>query len=65
MQYIVEPIAALIKWTFDNLLVPIGDLTGLMNPNTIFTILGGLGLLYWLRMQSKYNKKAEQEGGIK
>ena len=65
MQYIFEPIAALIKWTFDNLLVPIGDLPGLLNPNTIFTILIGLGLLYWLIMQSKYNKKAEKEGGIK
>lgn len=65
MQYIVEPIAALIKWTFDNLLVPIGDLPGLLNPNNIFIIIIALGLLYWLRMQSKYNKKAEQEGGIK
>ena len=65
MQYLTGPIAALIKWTFDFLLVPIGDLPGLLNPNNIFLVLGFIGLIYWLRLQGKYNKKAAQEGGIK
>jgi len=65
MQYIVEPIAALILWTFKNLLEPLADLPGLLNPNTIFIILIGMGLLYWLFMQQRFNKKAEKEGKLK
>lgn len=65
MQYLTGPIAALIKWTFDYILVPIGELPDYINPNYIFLVLGFVGLFYWLRLQAKYNKKAEQEGGIK
>ncbi|MCA1751925.1 MAG: hypothetical protein ABR572_06610 [Cryomorphaceae bacterium] len=65
MQYIVEPIAALILWTFKNLLEPLAELPGLLNPNTIFIILIGLGLLYWLFMQQRFNKKADKEGTLK
>lgn len=61
MQYIVEPIAALIKWTFDNILVPIGELPALINPNNIFIIIGFIGMFYWLFLQSKYNKKAAED----
>jgi len=64
MDYIVNPIGRLIVWTFDNILVPIGDL-GAVNPNTIFIILGFVGLFYWLYSQHKYNKKAESEGALK
>jgi hypothetical protein len=65
MQYLVGPIAALIKWTFDNILVPIGELPIFANPNTIFIAIGCAGLLYWLYWQQKYNKKASEEGGLK
>ena len=58
MEYIVGPIAALIKWTFDNILVPIGDLPGFANPNNIFIVMGFLGMFYWLNMQRKFNKEA-------
>lgn len=65
MQYIVEPIAALILWTFRTLLEPLGELPGLLNPNTIFIIIIAFGLGYWLFQQQKFNKKAEQQGGLK
>ncbi len=65
MQYIVEPIAALILWTFHTLLEPLGRLPTFFNPNTIFIVMIAAGLLYWLMLQQKYNKKAEQEGGLK
>ncbi|MEM9051144.1 MAG: hypothetical protein AAGC47_03735 [Bacteroidota bacterium] len=58
MQEIVGPIAGLVKWTFDNVLVPIGDLPDLVNPNYIFLVIGFLGMFYWLNMQRKYNNQA-------
>lgn len=59
LQEILKPIADLVTSTFDLLLVPIS------NPfNNFCIILGFVGLLIWLRMQAKYNRKAEQEGGI-
>lgn len=64
MDYIVNPIGKLVVWTFDNLLVPIGEL-GALNPNNFFVALGFIGLFYWLYMQQKLNKKAEQEGTLK
>lgn len=65
MQYLTEPIAAFILWTFKNLLEPLGELPGILNPNTVFILLIGAGLLIWLWMQQKYNKKAKEEGGLK
>jgi len=65
MQYIVEPIAGLIKWSFDNILEPIGNLPGIMNPNTIFIVIISIGLAYWMFQQQKFNKKAAEEGGLK
>ncbi len=59
MQEIVGPIAALIKWTFDEILVPIGELPDLVNPNYIFLALGFVGLFYWLILQKKYNTQAD------
>lgn len=64
MDYIVNPLGQLIVWTFDNLLVPIGDL-GLANPNNLFIVLGFVGLFYWLAQQHKYNKIAEEQGTLK
>ncbi|HLV52532.1 MAG TPA: hypothetical protein VKY29_00830 [Cryomorphaceae bacterium] len=65
MDYIVNPIAWLIKWSFDHILVPIGELPTIINPNTLFIIVGFVGLFYWLRTQVKYNHKAQREGGLK
>lgn len=62
MDYIVNPIAAFLKWTFDFILVPLGELPTLINPNYIFLYIGFIGLIIWLRMQHKYDKKAELEG---
>lgn len=64
MQYILDPIAFILKWSFDHILVPIGELPNIINPNYIFLFLGFIGLFYWLNLQNKYNKKAEKEGGI-
>jgi hypothetical protein len=61
MQEIVGPIAALIKWSFDNILVPIGDLPDLINPNYLFLFLGFIGMFYWLFLQGKYNKQAAND----
>ncbi len=65
MQHILDPIVALILWSFETLLEPLGELPGLLNPNTVFVLLISLGLLYWIVQQGKYNKKAEAEGGLK
>ncbi|MCB9360562.1 MAG: hypothetical protein H6587_08250 [Flavobacteriales bacterium] len=34
-------------------------------PNYIFIVLGFVGLLYWLNLQKKYNKKAQETGALK
>jgi hypothetical protein len=41
---------------FENTLEPLGNI-----PNYTFFVLLGLGLLYWLKMQSKYNAEAEAD----
>jgi hypothetical protein len=64
MDYIVKPIADLVIWTFDNLLVPVGEM-GAANPNNLFIVLGFVGLFYWLFLQTKFNKEAERTGGLK
>lgn len=61
MQEIVGPIAVLIKWTFDNILVPIGELPDVINPNYIFSGVLFMGLIYWLFLQKKYNKQAAKD----
>jgi|GEM_PF-592441 len=61
MEYIVGPIAALIKWTFDEILVPIGELPDLVNPNYLFCGIIALGLIYWLILQKKYNNQAAND----
>jgi hypothetical protein len=61
MQEIVGPIAVLIKWTFDNILVPIGELPDVINPNYIFSGVLFTGLIYWLFLQKKYNNQAAKD----
>ncbi|MFK7758041.1 MAG: hypothetical protein AB8B53_14015 [Flavobacteriales bacterium] len=60
MNSILRSIGDLITWTFDTVLVPLGQL-----PNYAFIALGVVGLFLWLSMQAKYNKKAQNQGTIK
>ncbi len=60
MNSILRSIGDIINWTFDTILVPLGQL-----PNYAFIALGVVGLFLWLSMQQKYNKKAQKEGTIK
>ncbi len=34
-------------------------------PNYIFIVLGFVGLFYWLNLQKKFNKKAQESGSLK
>lgn len=33
-------------------------------PVTAISVLMGIGLIYWLGLQGKYNKKAQQDGTL-
>ena len=57
MQEILEPIADFLVWTFDNVLVPLGDL-----PNTLAILVAFGGIGYWLKLQKDFNAKADREG---
>jgi hypothetical protein len=63
MNYLFDPIASFCIWTFKTFMEPLGYLV--FNPNSVFIIVGFVGLFYWLNLQKKFNKKAEKEGGIK
>lgn len=65
MQYITEPIAQLIKFTFDYILIPLGELPTAVNPNTLFMVIGFVGLIYWLFLQKKFNDRAKETGELK
>ena len=56
MNWILEPIKDLLVWLFENTLEPLSDY-----PNTIFLLLGFGGATYWMLIQNKLNKKAEQD----
>ena len=60
MNSILHIIGDFLTWTFDTVLVPLGDL-----PNFAFIALGFAGMFLWLKMQGTYNKKAQDEGAIK
>jgi len=59
MQAILKPIEDLLVWSFDNILVPLGDA-----PNTLAIIIGFVGIGYWLRIQKKLTAKAQAEGTL-
>lgn len=65
MDYLVKPIAWIVKFSFDYILVPIGNLPTIINPNTLFVVIGIAGMLYWLYWQGKYNKIAKERGTLK
>lgn len=55
-----------IYWLGDVFYVIFGLMEKLGNvPNYIFIVLGFFGLFYWLNLQKKYNKKAQELGGLK
>ncbi|MBL7942064.1 MAG: hypothetical protein JNM00_04825 [Flavobacteriales bacterium] len=56
-QDILYPIADALKWTFENLLEPSSHWF-----NWVCIVFAFMGIFYWLRRQSAYNKKAAQEG---
>ena len=60
MNSILRFIGDILTWTFETVLVPLGDL-----PNFAFIALGFVGLFFWLNMQKKYNSKAQDQGTIK
>ena len=58
-QDLITPLAQFIEWTFQTMLLPISDMF-----NWGVIALGLAGLAFWLRLQSKYNVRAEQDGTI-
>ena len=58
-QDIITPLAQFVEWTFATVLLPISD-----GFNWAVIALGLAGLLFWLRLQKKFNNRAEQEGTI-
>ncbi|MEE2837289.1 MAG: hypothetical protein VYD51_00445 [Bacteroidota bacterium] len=58
-QDLITPLAQFIEWTFQTVLLPISDMF-----NWGVIALGLVGLAFWLRLQSKYNARAEQDGTI-
>ncbi|MEC8663483.1 MAG: hypothetical protein VXY03_06350 [Bacteroidota bacterium] len=58
-QDIITPLAQFVEWTFTTVLLPISN-----GFNWAVIALGLGGLLFWLRLQKKFNNRAEQEGTI-
>jgi hypothetical protein len=58
-QDVITPLAQFIEWTFNTVLVPMSD-----GFNWAVIAIGLGGLLFWLRLQKKYNAQAEQDGTI-
>ncbi len=59
MNEIVFALEDLFEWTFQ-------ILPALRNaPNILALVLILIAIFYWLNLQRKYNKKAEEEGTLK
>lgn len=58
VQDIIYPIGDLIVWTFDNVLVPIGNIAGRTFWELLWASVGIFGIALWLKMQAKYNNEA-------
>ena len=63
MSYLFDAIMEFCTWLFGLIMVPLGKMS--FNPNSVFIIVGFVGLFYWLNLQRKYNNKADKEGGMK
>ena len=60
LQQILAPIGDVITWSFDNILVPMGNM-----PNVLISIGLFVGILFWLKLQKGYNEDAQQNGTLK
>lgn len=60
-QDIVLPIAELIVWTFDNVLVPIGNIFYRTGWELFWGAIGVAGIAFWLWLQGKYNREAAND----
>jgi len=58
MDWIAYPLGDFFYWTFDTLLVPIGEMGPYGAPNVGLLGLGFVALLVWMYLQNKYNKAA-------
>ncbi|MGB1383624.1 MAG: hypothetical protein ACPG66_01390 [Flavobacteriales bacterium] len=58
-QDVITPLAKFVEWTFNTVLVPMSN-----GFNWAVIALGLAGLAFWLRLQSQYNAKADQDGTI-
>jgi len=58
-QDVITPLAQFIEWTFNTVLVPMSN-----GFNWAVIAIGAVGLVFWLRLQGKYNAKAAQDGTI-
>ncbi|HEX2615892.1 MAG TPA: hypothetical protein VHL57_00035 [Flavobacteriales bacterium] len=57
MTHIWFWIGHVLQLTFKYLLVSLGWI-----PVVIFSVLLFVGMLYWLNLQAKYNRRAEEKG---
>lgn len=55
MDWLAYPLRDIIVWSFNNLLEPLGNY-----PNMIFFFIMFFGACFWLTVQHKMNKKADQ-----
>ena len=53
MNWLLHPIRDFLIWMFENTLEPLGNA-----PNTVFICLILGGLVYWMFVQNRLNKKA-------
>ena len=58
-QEIITPIGKALEWSFNSVLLPIADPL-----NFGIVVLSLVGMVYWLSLQKKYTKKAEEDGTI-
>ena len=56
MDWLAYPLGDILVWSFDNVMVPVGEFAA--SPNTLFALMGFGGLFYWMKLQAKYNAEA-------
>ncbi|MBV6404020.1 MAG: hypothetical protein IT228_04250 [Flavobacteriales bacterium] len=59
MQQIWFGIGHFLQNTFEWFLTPFGWM-----PPVLFACVLGFGIVYWLRLQGRFNRKAKEEGGM-
>lgn len=59
-QDILKPVETFLVWTFDNVMVPIGN-----GFNVVVAVGIVVGIAIWIRMQSKYDAVAERNNTLK